>query len=106
MEGLTTILAVVAPVLHVITPAQLPAVRIELSPAQMLGLDAATVGAGPEVVTVILTLFDLTLSHVPTLHTAVYSVVAAGLTEIVLPVAPLDHTILPTHVPTAVSVVP
>jgi hypothetical protein len=71
----------------------------------MLGLEATTEGAAPAVVTVIFTLFDLGLSQVPTLQTAVYSVVAAGLTVILAPVAPFDQRIVPSQVPPAVRVV-
>jgi hypothetical protein len=71
----------------------------------MLGLEATTEGAGPAVVTVIFTLFDLGLSQVPTLHTAVYSVVAAGLTVMLLPVIPFDQRIVPSQVLLVVSVV-
>jgi hypothetical protein len=104
VDGLTTILVVVAPVFQIIVPAQLLAVRVVLSPTQILGLDATTVGAGPVVVTVILILFDLTLTQSPTLHTAVYSVVDGGVTTIVLPVILFDQRIVPSHVPTALSV--
>jgi hypothetical protein len=68
-------------------------------------LEATTLGAAPTVVTVIFTLFELTLSQVPTLHTAVYSVVVEGLTMIELPVMPLDQIIVPWQVLFVVSVV-
>lgn len=95
----------VAPVLHTYVPEHPEAVSTELSPAQMLVLEATTVGAAPAVVTVTFTLFDLALSQVPTLHTAVYSVVEAGLTTIELPVKPFDQTIVPSQVLLVVSVV-
>lgn len=53
----------------------------------------------------IFNLFDLTLSQVPILQTAVYSVVEPGLTTTVDPSELSDQTIVPLHVPTAVKVI-
>ena len=69
--GLTEIEAPVAPVLQFTVPVHPSAVSVTVSPAQMLGLEAATVGATPFVFTVIFIVFDLVLSQVPTLQTAV-----------------------------------
>lgn len=102
--GLTTIDAVVAPVLQVTPPVHPVAVKVTVSPTQMLGLEAVTVGATPTVFTVIFALFEAGLSQIPTLQIAVYSVVIIGLTVIDAPVAPFDQTIVPAHVPLAVSV--
>ena len=62
----------VAPLLQVIVPPSQPvAVNIEDSPLQMLFLDAVTIGAIPEVFTVILTLFEAELIQSAILHFAV-----------------------------------
>ena len=95
----------VAPLLHTYTAEHPEAVSVVLSPAQILGLEAITEGAAPAVVTVTFTLFDFGLSQVPALQTAVYSVVAAGLTVILLPVIPFDQRIVPSQVLLVLSVV-
>lgn len=69
--GLTVIDAVVAPVLQVTAPAHPSAVKVTVSPRQMLGLEVLTVGAVPAVFTVIFLVFEAGLSQVPTLQTAV-----------------------------------
>jgi hypothetical protein len=97
----TSILAVVAPVLHFIVPLQPLAVNVAFSVPQTLVLLATTLGAVGTADLVITTLFDAPLTPQMFSHVAVY--VPASPTSILKPVAPVLHFTLPVQ-PVAVKV--
>lgn len=100
--GLTVIEAPVAPFDQVTVPAQPVAVSVALPPKQMVSELHVTTG-GVTVITVMVFAADGALTQSPTLHVAVYEVVAVGLTVIEAPVAPVDHVTVPAQ-PAAVKV--
>ena len=91
----------VAPVLQVTFPIQPLAVSVAFSPSQQISLLVEIVGATGVVPFVTTIEFDTSLEHSPTLQVAVY--VPSVLTVNELPVANVDHTIVPPVQAVAVS---